>query len=97
VARHRSVKAAQEGISFPLLESWNPMTEVATVAAEVNAKRVLCRISIAVLKRKFKASPDNPMQAVADNRQTICEAARRLIEREAYEEDGSIMVRAKDF
>ena len=72
------------------------MTEVATIAAEQNKKRILCRISIEVLQKKFRANKDDPMRAVADNRMTIRAAAKKLIERRAFEEDGSIVVSATD-
>ena len=84
------------GIMFPLLQSWNPMTEVATIAAQVNGKRVLCRISSTALQKKFNASADAPMTAVTENRHEIESAARRLIENENYEADGSIVIDYKD-
>lgn len=73
------------------------MTKVATVAAEVNGKRVLCRISMEVLHQKFVGSASEPMAVVADNRSAIQAAAKRLIENEAYEDDGSILIRLSDF
>ncbi len=72
------------------------MTKVATIAAEQNKKRILCRISMEVLKKKFRASDDDPMRAVADNRLVIREAAKKLIEGRHFEEDGSIVVSASD-
>ncbi len=92
-------KSAARGptiISFPMLESWNPMTNVATIAADVSGKRVLCRISAELLKKRFRTSGDEPMKVVAENRTTIREAANKLLEKEAYEEDGSILIRARD-
>ena len=83
-------------ISFPKLECWNPMTKVATVAAEVNKKRVLCRISLEILRDKFGASEEEPKQSIAQHRTAIQEAARKLIENEVYEEDGSVLIRAHD-
>jgi len=89
--------ATEDGVvTFPLLESWNPMTKVATVAAQVNGRRVLCRISMDVLKKKFRASTDEPMKAVATNRPIIQAAARELIETKAFEDDGSIVIRQQD-
>ena len=79
--------------SFPMLESWNALTKVATIAAKVDSKRVLCRISLEILRDKFGASEEEPMQFVAQHRTAIQEAARNLIENEAYEEDGSILIR----
>lgn len=83
-------------IEFPKLQSWNPMTKVATIAADVDKKRVLCRISSADLKKKFYASEDAPMKAITEHRALIETAARRLIESRAYEEDGSIVINYKD-
>ena len=83
-------------ISFPKLECWNPMTKVATVAAEVNKKRVLCRISLEILRDKFGASVEEPKQSIAQHRTAIQEAARKLIENEVYGEDGSVLIRAHD-
>lgn len=85
-----------EEISFPILECWNPMTKVATIAAEVNKRRVLCRVSLAVLQKRFHTSVDDPMRTVAENRSTLRAAARKLIEKQAFEEDGSIVLRNKD-
>jgi hypothetical protein len=72
------------------------MTKVATVAAEVSKKRVLCRISLEILRDKFGASEEDPMRSVVQHRTAIQEAARRLIENEVYEEDGSILIHAHD-
>ena len=83
-------------ISFPKLECCNNMTRMATVVAEVNKRRVLCRISHESLKAKFGASDDKLMQSVARHRMDIQEAARRLIERDYYEKDGSVLIQTGD-
>lgn len=72
------------------------MTKVATIAAEVNGKRVLCRISSAVLQKQFGLSGDTAMKAVSNNRAQIETAAIKLIENDAYEQDGSIAIQYKD-
>ena len=92
LTRHRT-PSANTGITFPLLECWNPMTKVATIAADVNKKRVLCRVSLDVLKKKYQARVDEPMRAITEHREEIQAAARRLIEIEAFEDDGSITIR----
>lgn len=91
-----STTSGDSKVSFPMLECWNPMTKVATIAAEVDKKRVLCRISAELLCKRFRAPADQPMRAVADNRVVLQAAARRLIEKGAYEEDGSIVIRDRD-
>jgi len=83
-------------ISFPRLECWNNMTKMATVIAEVDKKRVLCRISYDSLKTKFGASDDKPMLSVTQHRQEIHNAAKNLIEQDFYEEDGSILIKTSD-
>ena len=97
LTRQRKPVPGETEISFPLLECWNPMTNVATIAAEVNKRRVLCRISFELLQERYDASEEAPMKAVAENRSEIQASARKLIEREAFEEDGSIVLRRRDF
>lgn len=84
-------------ISFPRLECWNATTKVVTVAADVDKKRVLCRISLEILIDKFGDSKKEPMQFVAQHRAAIQEVARALIENGVFEEDGSVVIRAGDF
>jgi hypothetical protein len=83
-------------IEFPALQCWNPVTRVATIAAQVGGKRVSCRIASTVLQKKFDVSPDTSMEAVTEYRLLIETAARKLIEKEAYEKDGSILIKYKD-
>lgn len=83
-------------VKFPKLESWNEMTQVATIAAVVNKRRVLCRVSLKILIDRFGASEENPMQSVAKHRDILQKVAKNLIENENYEEDGSILIRARN-
>ena len=93
---YKTSSTDKSDISFPLLECWNPMTKMATIAAQVHKSRVLCRISMEVLQKKFHASADEPMRAVAENRLVLQTKARMLNENKAFEEDGSIIIRLKD-
>jgi len=93
---YRTSAPDPKGIIFPRLESWNPLTEVATVAANVNKQRVLCRISLSILRDKFGVQDEAPMRYVARHRTVIQNAARRLIENGTYEDDGSVVIRAQD-
>ncbi|MEX2525091.1 MAG: DUF1488 domain-containing protein [Gammaproteobacteria bacterium] len=86
----------QTGILFPILQSWNPMTSHATIVAQVDGKRVLCRIAGADLKKKFKSPDTEPMDMVKEHRDELENAARKLIEDNAYETDGSITIQYKD-
>jgi hypothetical protein len=96
LSRRRAPTSGDDTVHFPRLECWNPMTKVATIAAEINKQRILCRISLDVLRKKYKASVEAPMDAVADNRAALQAAARKLIEAKAFEEDGSIRIRMRD-
>ncbi len=86
----------QTGILFPILQSWNPMTSHATIVAQVDGRRVLCRIAGADLKKKFKSSGSEPMEMVTEHRVDLENAARKLIEDDAFESDGSIIIHYKD-
>ncbi|MCG7865178.1 MAG: hypothetical protein B6D70_10140 [gamma proteobacterium symbiont of Stewartia floridana] len=88
----RTISSGDSGISFPQLESWNSVTKVATVAAQYNKQRVLCRISQKTLQNTFGALEDDPMKSVAKHRLSIQQAAKSLIESEIYEEDGSVLI-----
>ncbi len=94
---YKTSSSDEPDISFPVTESWNPMTKMATIAAQFQNRRVLCRISIKVLQKKFHASTEEPMRAVAENRSVLRAKVRMLIKNEAFEEDGSIIIRLKDF
>ena len=96
LTRHQTSSSGSTAVSFPRLECWNPVTKVVTVAAEVNKKRVLCLISLELLSDKFGPLEEEPMRSVAQHRKAIQEAARKLIENEVYEEDGSVIIRAHD-
>ena len=96
LTRHKTSTSDELEVSFPMLECWNPMTKVASIAAQVDQRRVLCKISMETLQKIFQASEDAPMRAVAENRSVLQARARVLIESEAFEEDGSILIRAKD-
>lgn len=69
---------------------------MATIVAEVDKKRVLCRISYDSLRTKFGVPDDKFMQTVAKNRTDIQEAAKRLIERDSFEKDGSVLIKIGD-
>lgn len=92
----KNAPSGNGGVSFPKLESWNNVTQVATIAAKVNKRRVLCRISLKILTDRFGASEENPMQSVVMHRDTLEKVAKNLIEKEHFEEDGSVLIRAED-
>ena len=92
IAPYKSSASKDAVIYFPRLECWNSEAKLATIAAQVNKQRVLCRISQKTLTDRFGASRDTPMQSVAQHRIAIQEAAKTLIENNSFEEDGSILI-----
>lgn len=83
-------------ISFPLLQCWNPMTNVVTIAAQVNGERVLCKISSKILHAEFPKSAKDPMGIVTANRSRIENAARKLILNNSFDKDGFIIIKGAD-
>lgn len=94
---NRNTARTSAQISFPLLECWNPLAKVALIAADVDKRRVTCRISLEVLEEKFVVSAEEPMLAVSNNRAQLQAIARKLIESGQFEEDGSILIRSENF
>lgn len=72
------------------------MTKVATIAADVDGRRVLCRISGKDLQKKYQAAVEDPMRIVKAHHLELETVARLLIERENFEKDGSILMKYKD-
>jgi len=93
---HKQKKTGDGSISFPGLHSWNPVTEVITIAAQVSGDRVSCRIDFADIKSKFKEVSEEPLIAIKAYRNEIETAARKLIENNNYEKDGSILISFND-
>ncbi len=93
---HKRNKTGDGSISFPPLQCWNPVTKVATIAAQFNGERVSCRVNIDDLGKKFHTFPDEPMQSITNYRTEIENAARKMIENNNFEDDGSIMISYKD-
>ncbi len=95
--QNKSSNSAGSKISFPKLESWNPLHEVATIAIEVDKKRVLCRIPKEVLRLVCSDKALDPMNILKDNRALFESKAVKLIEDKSFEEDGSIKISKADF
>lgn len=96
VSSNKSKKSDDETVTFPNLQCWNPMTEIATIAAQYRGRRVSCRVKVSDLKKKFNISPEQPMQLVTDHRMEIETAARKLIEKKKFQGDGSILINYRD-
>ena len=83
-------------ITFTQMESWNPLHNTATMAIDVDKIRVLCRISKAVLMSISSDKKADPMKILANNRSLFQNKAKKLIEQNKYESDGSIIIRKSD-
>jgi hypothetical protein len=83
-------------ISFPALRSWNPIDQIATIVAINGKVRVLCRITLDTMKVKFGASEEDPMRCLVEHKTSVQTAARMLIDSNQFEEDGSVLIKAKD-
>lgn len=92
----KSTKSDDGEVSFPALQSLNPLTNVATIAAEFEGRRVLCRVKIDDLRKKFRVFKGEPMDMVIGNRKEIENAARHLIENRKFEADGSVMIKYQE-
>ncbi len=90
-------KSADGTVQFPRLECWNPMTRCVSIAADVNGRRVLCRIAESVLRARYEAGPLSPTATVSANRREIEAAASALISRKAFAPDGMIDIELHDF
>ena len=96
VNSYKAKQTDDETVSFPHLQCWNPTTETAIIAAQYRGRRVSCRVKIIDLRKKFHYFPDQPMELVTKYRVEIEQAARKLIERKEFQEDGSIKIKYKD-
>lgn len=96
VTSYKAKKSEDESVTFPKLQCWNPMTETATIAAQYRGRRVSCRVKFKDLKKKFRRSPDQPMQLVTECREEIETAARKLIGKKEFQNDGSILINYQD-
>lgn len=96
VTSYNGKKSNDETVTFPNLQCWNPLTEIAIIAAQYQGRRVSCRVKIQDLKKKFHFFPDQPMQVVTKYRMEIEAAAKKLINRKEFQDDGSILINYRD-
>jgi hypothetical protein len=83
-------------VSFLSGEEWDGRRDVAMFGARVGAKNVLCAVSLEALVDHFRADPRQPLATFRQHRATIEELARRLIQAQRFEADGSILIRSQD-
>jgi hypothetical protein len=92
----QSPRSSVDGtIRFPILECWNPLTECVSIAADVNGRRILCRVAGTVLRAQFPGD-GSPTETVVANRSAIEAAAASLITRKRFAKDGMIDIHLED-
>ena len=97
LSAHAPRANADGSIHFPILECWNPVTRCVSIAADVNGRRVLCRIHEAVLKKRFRGASGDATAQVVANRPAIEAAATVLIQRKRFAADGHVDLKLEDF
>lgn len=93
---NRPYSSREAGTSFPQLECWSPITKSATFAAQVDGRRVICYLAATLLLRRYPECAPDPMRALKEHRDAIQAAALRIIERDGFEPDGTVVVREAD-
>ncbi|NNE37570.1 MAG: DUF1488 domain-containing protein, partial [Gammaproteobacteria bacterium] len=88
--------AGDGNIRFPDLQCWNPETKVVTFIAEINGERIDCKIKSSDLNKKFPTSSDDPLKAIASNKEILEEIALNKIEQKMFEINGSIKISIED-
>ena len=83
-------------IQFPILVCWNPMTRCVSIAADMNGRRILCRIPETVVHAKFNCLDQEATLTVTANRPAVEAAAKTLIQRKSFASDGMIDIPLED-
>ncbi len=83
-------------IIFSPERSWDSITESVKFPAEIDGKKIICKISIEALMDHFNCDVNNPLAAFDKNRPAIIEITEDFINGDLFEEDGSILVRNSD-
>ena len=66
------------------------------IVAQVDGRRVMCNIPLDLLHQRF-GDEESPINLVTANRPAFEAAARKVIESNRFESDGSVLLGTKDF
>ena len=69
---------------------------MATIVAEIDGGRIDCRIKVSELIKIYPQITGDPMLSITKYRRNLEIAARKLIEQNRFEADGSIQIRPQD-
>lgn len=83
-------------VTFPPGERWNGSREIVEFQAEAGGKRIRCALSLEALCDNFDGDTKETLQCFRDSRDKIEVLAAKLIQRQRYEADGSILIRTAD-
>jgi hypothetical protein len=82
-------------VNFPDLQAWDGDRFAMSFPADVDGKRVVCRISVEALQDGYDPQGE-PRAIFAANRGSIEVIAERLIFQNRFESDGSVLIRSSD-
>jgi hypothetical protein len=86
-----------QDITFLAGETWHDTQEVVVFQASGSGRPICCRMSWEALQdRRFNGDASQPLETFRRHRPAIEEIARRLIQRQRFEPDGSILIRPQD-
>lgn len=83
-------------LTFPAGEQWNSSHEVAEFTAMLGDRKFRCAVTLEALCDNFDGDTKEPLECFRDNRPRIEAIAAKLIKRQRFEADGSILVRTAD-
>jgi len=83
-------------ILFPSVEALDGNCDVISFPADVNNQRIRCAISWEALQDNFDGNNIPPLEVFCANRDAIEGIAERLINRQRFEQDGSILIITQD-
>ncbi len=83
-------------LSFPAGEFWNGSREVVEFLALLGKEKIRCAISLEALCDNFDSDTKEPLLCFRDNRAKIEAITAKLVRRQRFEEDASILVRSAD-
>lgn len=79
-----------------IIEAWDGNREVVTFPVFLNKQRIRCAISLEAIQDHFGGKDLPPLDVFRAKRSAIEGIAKRLIERQRFEQDGSILIRSQD-
>lgn len=83
-------------ITFPAIEAFDVNTDCVSFPADIDGKRIACRVSWEALHDNFGGQYLQPLEAFRSSRAAVERKAAQLIEQQRFEKDGSVLIRSGD-